>query len=181
MRSQRLSLRGKLAWVLLAGALVARGPKGEGSAPASAPEEGSAAAVNHPGGNSMGTAGFVDIHYDNRERSRFTIVASRYSVSMALDHPRVTALRLGDETAPNLLEGDGIAFEARRRGGAVYSSERASKPARLNVWRHGPYYHEVHVLDAPLTSLGGRDLPGTMEWIFHCYPEKFHLQAIFSA
>lgn len=122
---------------------------------------------------------FVDVHFDNAERSQFTIVASGYSVTVALDHPRVTALRLGDEAAPNLLEGDGIALEARSRAGTVYSSAQASKPARLNIWRHGPYYHEVHVLDAPLTSRAGRDLPGKMEWIFHCYPEKFHLQAVF--
>jgi hypothetical protein len=127
----------------------------------------------------VSAASFVDVHFDNAERSRFTIVASGYSVSVALDHPRVTALRLGNEAAPNLLEGDGIGFEARSRAGTIYSSAQASKPARLNIWRHGPYYHEVHVLDTPLTSAEGRDLPGTAEWIFHCYPEKFHLQAIF--
>src|SRR5262245_26344313 len=175
MRSQHRPLRGMLAWLLIAGALVARGVRVEGKAPGapreapagggapdargpapggtlplprlrsacggyparcrsrqsappppprrgprSEPEGGGTTAVAHPSVSSMGIAGFVDIHYDNRERSRFTIIASRYRMSVALDHPRVTALRLGDEAAPNLLEGDAITFEARRRAGAVY-------------------------------------------------------------
>lgn len=114
---------------------------------------------------------FVDAHFEDRDRTTLTIEASYYRISIFLPQPKITAI---------VLDGENVIREGVMRagsGGAVYTSGQASRGARPNIWRHGPYYYEVHILDIRMSTADGKDLPIKGELAFYCYPEKFHVQA----
>jgi len=136
---------------------------------------------------------FVDIHHDRPDRSAFTIEASHYAVSVDLGRPTIMSLRVFAEprlTRPGyeeVVQGGGPpGDELLGQSGAVievdadgtrYSSRRATKGARLNVWRHGLYYYEVRVLNVRLADADGNECASRGEWAFHCYPDKLHIEA----
>jgi len=115
---------------------------------------------------------FVDAHFEDRDRTRLTIEASAYKISVEVPKPKITALFVGGR---NVLRSGSL--EVGGRPGR-FSSASSSKRARLNIWRHGPYYYEIHILDFHLSTADGKEFPGTGELVFYCYPEKFHIQAI---
>jgi len=114
---------------------------------------------------------FVDAHFEDRDRTTLTIEASYYRISVFLPQPKITAIVLDGEDA--IREGV-MRVEA---GQSVYTSGLASRGARPNIWRHGPYYYEVHILDIRMSTADGKEFPGKGELVFYCYPEKFHVQA----
>jgi hypothetical protein len=121
----------------------------------------------------------VDAHFEDRERTRLTVEATNYAFTLDLTRPRMTTLvnRLGGKPEENLLRGHDLALRATLNG-KVADSRRAPKKARLNIWRHGLYYYEIHLLDFPLGfTEDGSAAPLLGELVFYCYPEKFHVQA----
>lgn len=72
-------------------------------------------------------------------------------------------------------------LEVRTADGTAYSSLLAKDPSRINLYRRGPYYHEVHWFDVSCVNDRGGKLPVRGEMVFHCYPEKVHAQALLHA
>lgn len=71
--------------------------------------------------------------------------------------------------------------EVETDDGGLYTSRGATAPSRINLYRRGPYYHEVHWFDVQCVSAAGEALPAKGEVVFHCYPEKLHVAVILHA
>ena len=56
--------------------------------------------------------------------------------------------------------------------GQVYSTQWSSKPTRINLYRRGPYYCEVHWFDLQPATKAGRAAPIKGDLALFCYPEK---------
>jgi len=72
-------------------------------------------------------------------------------------------------------------LEVEASDGTIYSSRLSRDASRINLYRRGPYYHEVHWFDVTCTAEDGTALPARGEVVLHCYPEKTHIQAILHA
>ena len=119
----------------------------------------------------------LEARYTDASRTAFVIEAERYRLTFDLHSKRGQGLREIMVGGRNLV-GDGGAWVEAVAGGKTYSSRRSLEPSRVNLYRRGPYYTEVHWLDMALSAGPGDALPIKGEVVFHCYPEKVHLSVL---
>ena len=74
--------------------------------------------------------------------------------------------------------GNGLYLELTDSDGRAYSSLNATSKSRINSYRRGPYYIEVHWLDVELRDKADKAAPIKGEVVFYCYPEKVHVGVI---
>jgi len=120
----------------------------------------------------------LEARYVDGTRQEFEIDAHQYRIVFSLDTGRghvITELRVGDE---NALVGNGIAFTLTKQDGRRFSTSHARNPSRVNLYRRGPYFCEVHWLDVQLADERGNAAPVKGELIFHAYPEKVHVSTV---
>ncbi len=115
------------------------------------------------------------VHYTDHQRAGFEITAEAYSLCFRLTAPGVGLASIGHPDRP------GPILDARRpslgivvtaAGGTSYDTAAAQTPARINIFRHGPHYYDVHVFDLVPTSAAGDTLPIRGEWVWHAYPDR---------
>lgn len=117
----------------------------------------------------------VDAHYEDRARTKLAIEGMNYRLTVFVPQAKLTSFEIGKELVADL------GYLWVQANGKVYRSDKSSEASRLNIWRHGPYYYEIHVLNSRLFSDDGSQFPGAGELVFYCYPDKFHLQTIIYA
>ena len=107
----------------------------------------------------------LDVRYTDGTRSAFEIAAETYRLIGELRSPH----RLIDaETREPWLW-----LETASAGdGSVYSSLRAEPPSRINLYRRGPYFCEVHWLDIQLADEQANLAPLKGDLALYCYPDK---------
>lgn len=113
----------------------------------------------------------LESRYISSERDGFLIQASDYTITFALNQPgghRITSIEGAGVHLMNL----GF-FTLKDTSGNIWSTLHASTASRVNLYRRGPYYHEVHWLDVSWQNDQGAELPVKGEIIFYCYPESF--------
>jgi hypothetical protein len=106
----------------------------------------------------------LEVRYVNGDRDAFEIVAADYQLT-------------GNLIPPNQLYESGTSMpwlfvEISDQQGNVYSSQNSKAKTRINLYRRGPYYCEIHWFDLTFTDNNGASLPTRSEIILYCYPDK---------
>jgi hypothetical protein len=106
----------------------------------------------------------LEVRYVNTNRDAFEIVAADYQLT-------------GDLLPPNLLYETNTSapvlwFEMTDQQGNHFSTRNSKSKSRINLYRRGPYYDEIHWFDIRLADQKGDTLPLRAEVVLYCYPEK---------
>jgi hypothetical protein len=106
----------------------------------------------------------LEVRYRDTNRDQFEIVAEDYSLT-------------GDLLPPDLLYDSNTSypwlwFEAKDMSGNLYSTKFSGNKTRINLYRRGPYYCEVHWFDLGLADHNGKNLPLKAEVVLYCFPDK---------
>jgi len=120
----------------------------------------------------------LEARYEDATRKGFEISGETWRIRLDLQSGRGQGMREFQVAGYNLLGGGGGWLEATGSDGTTYSSRLSKEASRVNLYRRGPYYVEVHWLDVSLAPKAGAALPIKGEVVFHCWPEKVHASAI---
>ena len=106
----------------------------------------------------------LEVRYTDGTRTAFEIVAEDYHLVGGLRTPH--SLRdavTGDEW---------LSFTVLGKDGKTYSSRHAGQKSRINLYRRGPYFCEVHWLDVQVAERDGGSTPLKGDVALYCYPDK---------
>jgi hypothetical protein len=106
----------------------------------------------------------LEVAYTDASRTAFEIKASEYQLVGQLRAPHLLVDK--NDSKPWLW------FEMEDADGVRYSTKNNPKNTRINLYRRGPYYCEIHWLDVQLTSETGQTAPLKGDVTLFCYPEK---------
>ena len=113
------------------------------------------------------------MRYTDGSRTAFEIVAEEYGLIGEMRRPhRLVDPSTGKEWLSISLEG---------ADGKVYSSRNAKSKSRINLYRRGPYFCEVHWLDYQVADESGKLAPLKGDLALYCYPEKLLASLTFHA
>ncbi|MEI7421499.1 MAG: hypothetical protein WCK18_05370 [Prolixibacteraceae bacterium] len=106
----------------------------------------------------------LEVRYQNGDRDAFEIVAADYHLT-------------GDLVPPNLLYDTNTSvpwlwFEMTDQQGQLYSTRDTKTKSRINLYRRGPYYCEIHWVDMRFANQKGDTLPIRAEVVLYCFPDK---------
>ena len=105
----------------------------------------------------------LEVCYSDSSRSEFDILAQDYQLKGQLETPHL------------LTDFDGkkwLSFSFEEHDGERYRSDLSPHKSRINLYRRGPYFCEIHWLDIQLFSARGDSLPLKGDLMLFCYPEK---------
>ncbi len=105
----------------------------------------------------------LEVKYADASRHAFQILAEEYLVTGQLEKPHLLA---DDQNRPWLW------MELEDDQGILYSTKLSADTTRINLYRRGPYFCEVHWFDMHPTSEGGEVAPLSGDLTLYCYPEK---------
>lgn len=106
----------------------------------------------------------LEVNYTDASRRAFQIAAQSYQLTGQLFTPHLLSDR--STGTPWLW------FDMQDQAGDVYSTRYAPGPSRINLYRRGPYFCEVHWLDLGLATAQGKAAPLRGDLALYCYPEK---------
>ncbi len=120
----------------------------------------------------------LEVQYTDHRRDRFRIVAAAYVLEFLLRGPGAGLRRLAQADGRSALDSDrpSLNLVLQRVDGVWYQTAVATRPARINIFRHGPHYYDVHVFDLTPTSESGDVLPLLGEIVFHAYPDRLYVE-----
>ena len=102
--------------------------------------------------------------YTDASRSAFQILAQTYQLTGQL----VTPHGLSDSKTGKPW----LWLEMHDDAGVVYSTQNARGKSRINLYRRGPYFCEVHWLDLGLATAEGKAAPLKGDLALYCYADK---------
>ncbi len=105
----------------------------------------------------------LEVNYTDASRTAFQVLAEEYKVTGQLEKPHL----LVDDKQKEWLW-----MELEDENGKVYSSRHFKESSRINLYRRGPYFCEVHWFDIQPTSADGEVAPLKGDLTLYCYPEK---------
>ncbi|MCP4454265.1 MAG: hypothetical protein GY809_22625, partial [Planctomycetes bacterium] len=106
----------------------------------------------------------LEVNYVDASRTAFQILAESYQLTGPLSRaPVLCDTKTG---VPWLW------FEIKDQAGEVYSTHHARGKSRINLYRRGPYFCEVHWLDIGLSTAAGKAAPLKGDLALYCYPDK---------
>lgn len=106
----------------------------------------------------------LEVNYTDTSRTAFQIKAQAYRLTGQLIQPHL--LSDSDTGIPWLW------LEMEDEEGVRYSTRFANGKSRINLYRRGPYFCEVHWLDMRLATEAGQLAPLKGDLALYCYPEK---------
>jgi hypothetical protein len=106
----------------------------------------------------------LEVAYTDSSRTAFEITAQDYQLVGQLRTPHLLAGKNDDK--PWLW------FEMEDTDGICYSTRNNPEDTRINLYRRGPYYCEIHWFDVQLTSEKHQTAPLKGDLALFCYPEK---------
>ena len=121
----------------------------------------------------------LESRYQSAARDEFLMEADRYAISLGLGPSKghqVSFISLGNEKV--IQNG---CFEIQDALGRVWKSSASASQSRINLYRRGPYYHEVHWMDVSWTHENKEMLPIKGEVVWYCYPYTFRIGLILHA
>lgn len=106
----------------------------------------------------------LEVIYTDSSRTAFEIIAEEYNL-------------VGQLITPHLLidknEGSTwLSIDLESKDGERYSTEYFKGESRINLYRRGPYYCEIHWLDVQVAKENGEIIPIKGDVALYCYPEK---------
>lgn len=105
----------------------------------------------------------LEVNFIDSTRTAFEILAQNYNLIGQLEKPHL----LKDSKDLNWLW-----MEMTDQEGNVFSTQFSEEPSRINLYRRGPYFNEVHWFDIQLVSEDGIVAPLKGDLALYCYPEK---------
>lgn len=106
----------------------------------------------------------LEVSYTDASRKAFQIQAEAYHLIGELQNPHL----LYD---PQNLK-PWLWMELTDKAGERYNTVYSKEPSRINLYRRGPYYCEIHWLDIQLSTRDGTRAPLKGDLALFCYPEK---------
>lgn len=126
----------------------------------------------------------LEARYEDATRRALVVEAQAYRLVIDLRAGR-TRLRSLDVKGPTgpvpALSPAGAFLTATGPNGEGYSSGAATKPTRVNLYRRGPYYLEIHWFDVALAETNGKALPLRGDIALFAYPDRIYCQATYHA
>jgi hypothetical protein len=107
----------------------------------------------------------LEVAYTDSSRTAFEITVEDYHLIGLLRTPHLLIGR-EDGGIPWLW------FEMEDADGIRYSTRNNPENTRINLYRRGPYYCEIHWLDMQLTSEAHQTAPLKGDLTLYCYPDK---------
>ncbi|MGQ9730480.1 MAG: hypothetical protein ACUVX8_04330 [Candidatus Zipacnadales bacterium] len=120
----------------------------------------------------------LECRYVDAARTQAEVLAEQYRLILHLADEEKSQARLFTLAAPNHEETIGELWLEVTSGGEVFSSARAMENSRINLYRRGPYYLEVHWFDVQCVSESGGVFPAKGEVVFYCYADQLLVQGI---
>ena len=106
----------------------------------------------------------LEVCYFDGSRTAFEVNASKYQLRGELRTPhRLVEAATGAEW---------LSLEITDASGAVYTTKNAAPDSRINLYRRGPYFCEVHWLDIQAATAGGALAPLKGDLALYGYPDK---------
>ena len=105
----------------------------------------------------------LEVNYSDGLRTDFQVLAEDYQLTGQLRMPHLLISDQGEEW---------LWMEITDKEGKVYSTRNSEEPSRINLYRRGPYFCEVHWFDMQPTSEDGELAPLKGDITLFCYPEK---------
>lgn len=106
----------------------------------------------------------LEVNYTDSSRTAFKILAEEYELTGQLEKPHLlTDLQTGEPW---------LWMEIEDASGKVYSTRNSEDPSRINLYRRGPYFCEVHWFDIRLATGVGDTAALNGDLALYCYPEK---------
>jgi hypothetical protein len=106
----------------------------------------------------------LEVNYADSSRTAFRILAEDYRLTGQLEKPH---LLLDGQTGEAWLW-----MEMEDDAGHVYSTRYSERPSRINLYRRGPYFCEIHWLDIGLATEEGDTAALKGDLALYCYAEK---------
>lgn len=106
----------------------------------------------------------LEVSYTDSSRTAFRILAEDYRLTGQLEKPH---LLTDDHTGEPWLW-----MEMEDDAGHVYSTRHSDDPSRINLYRRGPYFCEIHWFDIRLATAEGDTAALKGDLALYCYPEK---------
>ena len=106
----------------------------------------------------------LEVRYTDSTRTAFEILGANYHLRGDLRAPH----GLRDASTGELWLGLAVT-DAQ---GATFEAGQARAASRINLYRRGPYYCEIHWLDLTVADAGGATLPLKGDLALYCYPDQ---------
>ncbi len=106
----------------------------------------------------------LEVRYTDGDRTAFEVLAEAYRVVGQLRAPH----HLVDAKTGTVW----LSLTVTGGDGTVYDSVRTREATRINLYRRGPYYCEVHWFDVRVSDKAGKVAPLKGDLALYCYPEK---------
>ena len=106
----------------------------------------------------------LEVNYTDASRAAFQILAQTYQLTGQLAKPHLLS---DTETGEPWLW-----LEIVDEAGAIYSTQFSKGKSRINLYRRGPYFCEVHWFDIGLATEDGQVAPLRGDLALFCHPEK---------
>ncbi|MBN1344169.1 MAG: hypothetical protein JXQ73_15900 [Phycisphaerae bacterium] len=106
----------------------------------------------------------LEVRYTDGTRTAFEIEAQAYHLIGELRGPH----RLLDAATGKPW----LSLAVEDAGGKAYSSQHNDQKSRINLYRRGPYYCEIHWLDVRVGDETGKLAPLKGDLALYCYPDK---------
>ncbi len=105
----------------------------------------------------------LEVNYTDATRTAFQVLAEEYQLR-------------GQLIPPNLLMDENnkawLWMEVEDDQGKVFSTKWARDSTRINLYRRGPYFCELHWFDLQVAAENGEPAPLKGDLTLFCYPEK---------
>ncbi len=128
----------------------------------------------HPGLSRQGT---LEVHYTDHHRRAFEVASDACGLRFNLHGNTIGLAELRPSgQAQGLVKPGSLSLTVTTPDGKVYKTHQARKPARINIFRHGPRYFDIHVYDLTPTDPQGNALPLKGELVFHVWPRRLYVE-----
>ncbi|MFY0651797.1 MAG: hypothetical protein JXQ96_07170 [Cyclobacteriaceae bacterium] len=105
----------------------------------------------------------LEVNYTDSSRTAFNILAQEYQVVGQLRKPHLLLDDKGSEW---------LSMEMYNKNGNVFSTQLSNEKSRINLYRRGPYFCEIHWFDLQLADEEGESLPLKGDLALYSYAEK---------
>ena len=106
----------------------------------------------------------LEVRYTDGDRTAFEIVAEAYHL---IGHLRAPHTLCDAETGNTWLS-----LRVSDENGRSYATKHTEAHSRINLYRRGPYFCEVHWLDVQVSAPDGQPAPLKGDLTLYCYPDK---------
>jgi len=115
----------------------------------------------------------LEVNHTDSSRTAFHIIAEEYDLTGQLVKPHL--LKNSESGNPWLW------MEMEDTEGNIYSTQLSEGDSRINLFRRGPYFCEVHWFDLGLATEEGKVAPLRGDLALYCYPEKVLAEIVWHA